>query len=160
MEPITLLNIEAVDDLALRLRHGLEALDCLFFITAIFFSIGHVETPHLAPKSPMSWVPYTILPTYLPSKLDCTVLLELVHQAMQFRDHKVLFTFSPSVSDPDTNALGSPVNYWTNCAGIGGRGITSHLSALVLKLLRCRKLYEDQVWISCVPQIPCFSYIP
>ena len=148
MEPINLLNVEVVDDSALRLRHGLEALDCLFFITAIFFSIGHVETSYLAPESPVSWVPYTIPPAYLSPKLDRTVVPELAHQAMRFRDHKALFNFSPSVSDPNTNTSGSPVNYWTHCAGIGGRGITSHLSVLVLKILRCRKLYEDQVWIS------------
>src|SRR5271170_102326 len=69
MEPINLLNVEAVDDSALWLRHGLEALDCLFFITAIFFSVGHVETSYLAPESPVSWVPYTVPAAYLSPKL-------------------------------------------------------------------------------------------
>ena len=151
IEPLNSLNVEAADDSTLRLRHGLEALDCVFFITAIFFSIGHVETPYSPPESPVSWVPYTILPSYLPSKLDRTVLPELAHRAMRFRDHKALFNFLPSLSDPNAKALGSSMSYWTNCAGIGGRGITSHLSALVLKLLRCHKLYEAQVWICWVP---------
>ena len=121
MEPITLLNVETADDSKLQFRQGLEALDCVFFITAIFLSVGYVQTPYSPPKSPVSWVPYTVLPSNLPSKLDCTVIPELAHQAMRFRDHKGLFNFSPAVSDPATKALGSSVNYWTNCAGLGGR---------------------------------------
>jgi hypothetical protein len=55
IEPVNASNIEAADDAKLRLRHGLEALDCIFFITAIFFSAGHVETPYSPPESPVSW---------------------------------------------------------------------------------------------------------
>jgi len=156
-QPINLSNVDAADYSSLRSRHALEALDCVFFITAIFFSVGHIGTPHSSPASPVSWVPYTIPPSSLPPKLDRVFVPELAHRAMRFRDHKARFNFSPSVSDPDAKASGSPVSYWTNCAGIGGRGITSHLSALVLKLLRCRKLFEDQVWISFVPWVARFS---
>jgi hypothetical protein len=143
IEPINPLNVETADDSKLRLRHGLEALDCVFLITAIFFSVGYIQTPHSQPESPISWVPYTVPPGSLPSKLDRTIVPELAHRAMRFRDHKGLFNFSPSVTDPESK--GSFVNYWTNCAGLGGRGIVSHLSSLVLKLLRCQKLSEEQV---------------
>jgi hypothetical protein len=158
IEPINASNVEAADYSTLRLRHGLEALDCVFFIAAIFFSVGYVETPYSPPESPVSWVPYTIPPSCLPSKVDRIVLPELAHRAMRFRDHKGLFNFSPSVSDPDAKGSGS-VSYWTNCAGLGGRGVTSHLSALVLKLMRCHELYEAQVWICWVPLIAHFSYV-
>jgi hypothetical protein len=156
MEPLTPWNVETADDSKLRLRHGLEALDCVFFITAIFLSVGYVQTPYSPPESPVSWVPYAVLPSNLPSKLDRTVVPELAHRAMRFRDHKGLFNFSPSVSDPDTNAPGSSVNYWTNCAGLGGKGITSHLSSLVLKLVRCRALYEEQVRTCSIRQVESF----
>ena len=79
MEPITLLNVETADDSKLQFRQGLEALDCVFFITAIFLSVGYVQTPYSPPKSPVSWVPYTVLPSNLPSKLNRTIIPELVH---------------------------------------------------------------------------------
>ena len=159
MEPINSLNVEAANDSSLRLRHGLEAFDCIFFITAIFFTIAHIRTPYSPSEFPVSWVPYTIPPSCLPSKVDRTSLPELAHRALRFRDHKSIFNFSPSVSDPNTKASGSTVSYWTSCAGIGGRGITSHLSALVLKLLRCQQLYEEQVWMSEVPQLRVVAHV-
>jgi hypothetical protein len=106
--------------------------------------VGYIQTPPSPPESPVSWVPYMIPPSDLPTKLERTLVPELAHRAMRFRQHQTLFNFMPSVSEPDTE-VGTPVNYWTNCAGIGGRGITSHLSSLVLKIVRCRELYEEQV---------------
>jgi len=156
-EPINSVNIEAAHASRLSLRHGLEAFDCVSFITSIFFSVGYVQTPPSPSESPVSWVPYTIPPSDLPSKLERTLVPELAHRAMRFREHQALFNFMPSVSEPDTTASGSSVNYWTNCAGLGGRGITSHLSSLVLKILRCRALSEEQVWIFCIPQVVRFS---
>jgi hypothetical protein len=156
IEPVNASNIEAADDAKLRLRHGLEALDCIFFITAIFFSAGHVETPYSPPESPVSWVPYTVPPRSLQPKPDRTVVSDLAHRAMRFRDYKSLFTFAPSVPDPDARGSTSSVNYWTSCAGLGGKGVTSHLSSLVLKLLRCRQLHEEQVRIFRICQVERF----
>jgi hypothetical protein len=156
MEPINSENVRDAHTARLSLRHGLEAFDCVSFITSIFFSVGYVQTPPSPPESPMSWVPYTILPSSLASKVERTSVPELAHRAMRFRQHQGLFNFLPSVSDPDTKAPGSSVNYWTSCAGLGGRGITSHLSSLVLKLVSCRALHEDQVWIFCIPPLAHF----
>jgi hypothetical protein len=153
MEPINSQNVRDTHTARLSLRHGLEAFDCVSFITSIFFSVGYVQTPPSLPESPMSWVPYTILPSSLASKVERASVPELAHRAMRFREHQALFNFLPSVSDPDAKAPGSSVNYWTSCAGLGGRGITSHLSSLVLKLISCRALYKEQVWIICVPQV-------
>lgn len=156
MEPLNSLNIEAVDDSRLRSRHGLEALECIFFITAIFFSVNSIDTPSSPAESPVSWIPYTVSPSKLPTKVERTAVPELAHRAMRFRDHRNLFNFSPSVSDPDAKVTGSTLNYWTSCAGLGGKGITSHLSSLVLKLVRCHELYEQQVRMFYIPQIQCF----
>jgi hypothetical protein len=156
MEPINLSNIGDAHTSRLSLRHGLEAFDCVFFIISIFFSVGYVQTPPSLSESPVSWVPYTIPPSDLPPKPERTLVPELAHRAMRFRQHQALFNFSPSVSDPDTMASRSSVNYWTNCAGLGGRGITSHLSSLVLKIVRCRALHEEQVWKFCVPRVARF----
>jgi hypothetical protein len=156
-EPINASNIGAAHTFRLSLRHGLEAFECVSFITSIFFSVGYVQTPPSHPESPVSWVPYTIPPSDLASKLERTLVPELAHRAMRFRQHSTLFNFVPSISDPDTKASGSSVNYWTNCAGFGGRGITSHLSSLVLKIVRCHALYEEQVWRFYVPHVARFS---
>lgn len=151
MEPINSTNVINTNASRLSLRHGLEAYDCVSFITSIFFSVGYVQTPPSLSESPVSWVPYTVLPSSLPSKLERTSVPELAHRAMRFRQHQALFNFFPSVTDPDARTPGSSVHYWTNCAGLSGRGITSHLSSLVLKLVNCRGLYQEQVWIFCVP---------
>jgi hypothetical protein len=158
MEPINWINVSDAHASRLSLRHGLEAFDCVSFITSIFFSVGYVQTPPSPSESPISWVPYTILPSSLPSKVERTSVPELAHRAMRFRQHQAFFNFVPSVSDPDTKATaaGSSVHYWTNCAGFGGRGITSHLSSLVLKLVNSRGLYEEQVWIFCITQVAHF----
>ena len=157
MEPINSANIEHVHASRLSLRHGLEALDCVSFITSIFFTVGYIQTPPSPTESPVSWVPYTILPSDLPPKLDRTLAPDLAHRAMRFRQHQALFNFEPSVSAADAKPSDSPVNYWTSCAGLGGRGITSHLSSLVLKILRCHGLYQEQVWIFCVTLVAHFS---
>lgn len=145
MEPITSANVMDAHAARLSLRNGLEAFDCVSFISSIFFSVGYVQTPPSPSESPTSWVPYTILPSDVPSKVERTSVPELAHRAMRFRDHQSLFNFLPSISDPDARSPGSSLNYWTSCAGLGGRGITSHLSSLVLKLLSCRALYQEQV---------------
>src|SRR5271169_336531 len=67
------------------------------FITSIFFSVGYVQTPPSPSESPVSWVPYTIPPSDLPSKLERTLVPELAHRAMRFREHQALFNFMPSV---------------------------------------------------------------
>jgi len=156
LEPINSTNVDFAHGSRLSLRHGLEALECISFITSIFFSVGYVQTPPSPPESPVSWVPYTIPPSDLASKVERTSVPELAHRAMRFRQHQALFNFFPSISDPDAKASGSSVNYWTNCAGLGGRGLTSHLSSLVLKLVSCRGLHDEQVWIFCVPQVARF----
>ena len=156
LEPINLTNVNVAHASRLSLKHGLEALDCVSFITSIFFSVGYIQTPPSLPESPVSWVPYTVLPSDLASKVERTSVPDLAHRAMRFRQHQALFNFFPSISDPDAKASGFPVHYWTNCAGLGGRGLTSHLSSLVLKLVSCRGLYDEQVRIFCVPQVARF----
>ena len=145
LEPINSTNVNITHASRLSLRHGLEALDCISFITSIFFSVGYVQTPPSPPESPVHWIPYTIPPSELGSKVERTSVPELAHRAMRFREHQSLFNFFPSISDPDAKASGSSLNYWTNCAGLGGRGLNSHLSSLVLKLVSCRDLYDEQV---------------
>ena len=156
LEPINSTNVNIAHASRLLLRHGLEALDCVSFITSIFFSVGYIQTPPSLPESPVFWIPYTIPPSELASKVERTSVPELAHRAMRFRQHQSLFNFFLSISDPDAKASGSSVNYWTSCAGLGGRGLTSHLSSLVLKLVSCCGLYDEQVWIFCVPQVACF----
>jgi hypothetical protein len=147
LEPINRTNVMDAHASRLSLRHGLEAIECVFFITSIFFSVGYVETPPSPMESPVSWIPYTIPPSDFASKVERTSVPELAHRAMRFRQHQASFNFFPSIADPDTKTSGSSLNYWTSCAGLGGRGLTSHLSSLVLKLVSCRGLQEEQVWI-------------
>ena len=145
MQPITSANVNNIQNARLSLRHGLEALDCVSFITSIFLSVGYLQTPPSQPESPISWLPYTIPPSDLENKVERTSVPELALRAMKFRECQGLFNFLPSVSDPDAKAPGSSVTYWTSCAGLGGRGITSHLSSLILKLVSCHALHEEQV---------------
>lgn len=144
IEPLVWSNIESAEFASLRLRHALEAIDCVFMVSGIFFSIGHVPEPYIPAHCPLSWVPYTVPPRNFDSTADRTAVPELAHRAMRFREYKNSFKFSASVSDP--NATGAALTtYWSNCAGLPGKAIVSNLSALVLKLVRCCQLAEKQV---------------
>jgi hypothetical protein len=93
MQPINSTNVRNTQTARLSLRHGLEALDCVSFITSIFLSVGYVQTPPSQPEFPISWVPYTILPSKLENKVERTSVPELALRAMRFRSAKVSSTF-------------------------------------------------------------------
>ncbi|KAF8283285.1 hypothetical protein DL93DRAFT_1420711, partial [Clavulina sp. PMI_390] len=68
LEPITRGNVAAAEAVRTRQKHTLEAASCVFYITAVFWSMGWTGTINLPPEHPVSWIPYTAAPGSATSK--------------------------------------------------------------------------------------------
>ncbi|KAF8276541.1 hypothetical protein DL93DRAFT_1698549, partial [Clavulina sp. PMI_390] len=124
----------------------LEAASCVFFITALLWSLGWTSTVEPLAEGPISWRPYTVSPEDVPSLANRTVVSDLAHRAMRFRSHKANFVFSSTVTPPkELGGEQSALKYWASCAGHKEEGIAQIISSLVLKLLRGKEIYDERV---------------
>lgn len=143
MVPITCQTVHLPQKLnSNNTRDILKAFDCLFFISAIFFSAGIVPTPAVLPEYPVTWRPYASHVTR--SSVLCSNPAKLAACAMQFRDYPDLFNFKPRIEAPTLPESGSSIQYWENCAG-QVRGYTALVSSIIVKLLKMRQIFRDKV---------------